>query len=66
MGNLENSINNSWEIVDKPEEDLVICDWEDCPTRGEYIYCYFDTCKNCDIYQRHLNHLGKKYKKEQF
>ena len=38
--------------IPKPEEDLIFCDFKECIERGQYIRCYFDLYKNCDIYKK--------------
>ena len=52
--NLENSVNNSKKKVNEPEPELIFCNWKECSTRGDYIYCYFDIFKNCDVYKEHI------------
>lgn len=74
MANLENSVNSEYfneflendcpspggeNKVPVPEEDLVFCDFKECNERGQYIRCYFDLYKNCDIYKKREFYKGK-------
>lgn len=38
-------------VVHIPNEELIICDYKECPERGQEIKCYFDIHKNCDLYK---------------
>lgn len=52
--NLENKV-----FKKANDDELVFCDWKECPQRGDYIKCYFDLYKDCPIYKKR-----KSYKRE--
>lgn len=53
IGFLKNDCNpNGNSKIPKPEEDLVMCDFKQCIERGQYVKCYFDLHKNCEIHKK--------------
>ena len=49
---MENNNNNLEAHVRQSCDELVICDFKECPERGEYIRCYFDFYPHCDTYKK--------------
>jgi len=49
--NSENLENKVFKKADN--DDLIFCDWKECPERGGYIKCYFDLYKTCPKYVEH-------------